>query len=302
MQLLEAGIDRIHDSDEFKRYLKFSASFHRYSPNNQILIWMQKPEASMVAGFNDWKKKGRHVNAGERAIKIFAPLLKKELDPATGDEVERLRGYRLVNVFDVGQTQGKALPEAPRPEDIESSSEAGQRMFMGNWDYLASRGVTLVRGDVPGVPTAKGSYLFGSETRAPKITVRSDLAMDMQAKTLAHESAHYLANHKWHQSREEAETVAESTAFVTAHHFGVDTAEYSFDYITHWSQDRELFRQKLNEIGTLSKTLITGIEGFYRPDRETSVGDFHGGIQPSVMAEGIPQRLPSPDELHQRYE
>lgn len=298
LKLLDAGIERIHDSDEFKRYLEFSAKFHRYSANNQLLIWMQKPEATRVMGYGakdgstGWKSVGRQVRSGEREIKIFAPLIKKDVDPATGEIIERLRGYRMVNVFDVSQTDGEPLPEAPRPREIESQTEVGRRLFTANWDWLATRGVPVFRADVPGHPEAKGSYLPGAEGQSPKIHVRSDMAIDMQAKTLAHESAHYVADHRWHTPREEAELVAESAAFVVANRFGLDTQEYSAVYVTHWSHDRELFKQKLSEISTVAKTIINGVEPFYQviePQRETSVD--------TMLTGGLPQRLPSFDEL-----
>lgn len=271
MQLLEAGIDRIHDSEEFKRYLQFASKFHTYSANNQMLIWMQNPDATRVMGYGSkdgrtgWKSVGRQVRAGEKSIKIFAPLLKREVDRETGEVIERLRGYKIVSVFDVSQTDGDELPQAPRPDgDLESSTETGHRLLMANWDWLAGEGVVLFRAPVPDTPEAKGSYRPGREGRSPVIHVRPDLAIDMQAKTLAHESAHYQADHRFSTPREEAELVAESSAFVVAQHYGLDTSDYSFGYITNWSQDRELFKEKLGQIAQVSKTLINGIDRFYK--------------------------------------
>lgn len=297
MQLLEAGIDRIHDSTEFRRYLEFSASFHRYSASNQLLIYMQRPDATVVAGFNDWKKRGRYVRQGERAIKIVAPLVKKDVDPNTGEIVERPRGYKIVNVFDVASTDGTPLPDGPRPQDIESATETGHRLFLANWDYLASKGIPLRREAVPGSPRAKGAYVPARPGVEERIYVRPDMAIDTQAKTLAHESAHYLADHRFGVDREAMELVAESTAFVTAHRFGVDTSDYSFDYIIHWSQDRDLFKQQLGEIQTLSKALITGIEGFYKHEPAATEPVDLPHAQSVVLFEGRPQRPPSPDEL-----
>jgi len=300
MQLLEAGIDRIHDSEEFKRYLEFSSKFHKYSPRNSLLIWMQKPDATDVMGYGSrdgrtgWKSVGRQVRAGEKAIKIFAPLLKKEVDIQTGEQVEVLRGYKLVNVFDVSQTDGDELPKRPSPREIESSTEAGHRMFTANWDWLATKGVPVFRREVPGIPGARGSFSPGREGSGAKIYVRSDMAIDMQAKTLAHESAHMVADHRWHMPKEEVELEAEAAAFVTSYHFGVDTSSYSFDYITHWSHDRDLFKQKLTTIQQLSKTLIDGI-GQHYPDALSAPPEFDSS--PVYLSEGLPHRLPSRDEL-----
>lgn len=263
MQLLEAGVERVMDSDQFRTYLEFSARFHHYSLNNQLLIWMQKPDATRVMGYGNkegttgWKSVGRQVKRGEQAIKIFAPMVRREVDLETGEVIEHLRGFRLVNVFDESQTEGEPLPEPVIARELESSSERGRQLYGWTRDHLANQGIPVFRKVYAGSPNAKGVYLPYER----KIYVRPDLSDDMAAKTLVHEGAHFTADHKGFDNRGDVETVAEGAAFVTAHHFGLDTQSYSAVYVSHWAQDKETFRRNLSQIQQVSKTLINGIEG-----------------------------------------
>lgn len=262
MQLLEAGVERVMDSDQFRTYLEFSARFHHYSLNNQMLIWMQKPDATRVMGYGNkegttgWKSLGRQVKRGESAIKIFAPMIRKEVDTDTGEIIEHIRGFRLVNVFDQSQTEGEPLPEPVIARELESSSERGRLLYGWTRDHLANQGIPVFRKVYAGSPNAKGVWLPNER----KIYVRPDLSDDMAAKTLVHETAHFTADHKLGELREDVETVAEGSAFVTATHFGLDTSQYSFSYVSHWAQDKDVLRRNLGQIQAVSKTLINGIE------------------------------------------
>jgi hypothetical protein len=99
-------------SETLAQYLAAIGRFHKYSLHNLMLIVLQKPAATHVAGFHTWRKLGRHVHKGEKGITIFAPILqrKKEPEHETGVTVEEvLLGYRTCEVFDVSQTEGKPL-------------------------------------------------------------------------------------------------------------------------------------------------------------------------------------------------
>lgn len=271
VHLLEQGVERLMETDQFKQYLEFSAKFHRFSTNNQLLIWMQKPDATQVMGYGNregttgWKSLGRQVQAGEQAIKIFAPMIKKDVDLSTGEIVENIRGFRLVNVFDVSSTEGEDLPEPVIARELEGSSERGRKLYGWTRDHLANHGVPVFRTDHPTLDRgAKGVYLPHDR----KIYIKPGMSEDMSAKTLTHEAAHFTADHKGFQDRSDVETVAEGAAFVTATHFGLDTADYSFAYVSSWAKDREVLRANIGQIQATAKTLITGIEGVARRELE----------------------------------
>lgn len=109
---LDAGVRDLFASDRWKNYLDFLSRFHCYSANNTIAIYLQRPTASLVASFSDWRRKGRNVKKGEHGIKILAPHTVKDVDDDTGEIKQRL-GFHIAYCFDVSQTDGKDLPEGP---------------------------------------------------------------------------------------------------------------------------------------------------------------------------------------------
>ena len=109
---LDAGVRDLFASDRWRSYLEFLAKFHRYSANNTIAIYLQRPTASLVASFSDWRRKGRKVKKGEHGIKILAPHVIKDTDDDTGEIKQRL-GFHIAYCFDVSQTDGADLPEGP---------------------------------------------------------------------------------------------------------------------------------------------------------------------------------------------
>lgn len=260
LKLLDEGVTNVMDSEQFRQFLEFSASFHNYSPNNRMLIWMQKPEATMVAGKGDWwKKHGRWLKKGEfhKPIGIFAPMIRKVEDPESGEIIEKLTGYRVVRVYDVSQTDGsKPLPERVRGRFLMSESETGRDLYDRQLDWLATQGVPVFRSPPKSSETASGAYDWINR----KIYVHPRLSIDMAAKTLAHEAAHFVSDHKWQTPPEERELIAEGAAFMVAHYAGLDTSAFSFGYIGNWCQDRELFKQKLGETQQVASTIIKGIE------------------------------------------
>lgn len=252
------GVSETIDSEPFKQFLETMGQFHHYSVNNQLLIHMQKPDATRCAGFNRWKKLGRWVKQGESGIKIFAPMIHKGIDPSTGEETETLTGYKIVNTFDVSQTDGKPLPEPPRVTELKESTEAGRLLYGYTSDWLADQGIPVFRLPVPGMPKARGAFMPGEHK---KIYVAPDLADDMAAKTLIHESAHYVADHRGWDAKEDVESVAEGTAFVVSSRYGIDTSDYSFGYIARWAEDKDVFKRNLDHIRVASHQIISGIEG-----------------------------------------
>ena len=113
---LDAGVRDLFASDRWRSYLEFLAKFHRYSANNTIAIYLQRPTASLVASFSDWRRKGRKVKKGEHGIKILAPHVIKDTDDDTGEIKQRL-GFHIAYCFDVSQTDGADLPEGGASTD-----------------------------------------------------------------------------------------------------------------------------------------------------------------------------------------
>jgi hypothetical protein len=120
---VERAVRELLTSEGWRRWAETRATFHNYSMGNCMLIAMQKPDATQVAGFRAWQSLGRNVRKGERAIAIMAPMSVKERD-ARGDETgERLTFFRAVSVFDISQTDGEPLPEVPREPITGDSHE-----------------------------------------------------------------------------------------------------------------------------------------------------------------------------------
>ena len=265
--ILDAGLDKVMSQEGFKQFLEFQAQLYSYSPKNTMLIWSQKPDAMMVNSFDRWKKMGRWVRKGERGLKIFVPMLRKErdVDPETGEVqmVETLTGFRIGNVFDVSQTDGRPLPNPPEAHELTTSSENARQLTSNLKQWVEGESVTIKHhtnlADYFGRPTeAKGYYIPGKKIMG----ILLGMGDDQTAKTTAHESAHFVADVKKFDviNREDHETIAESSAFVVAHKYGIDTSDYSFAYVSGWAGDKERFASNLQYIQQASKTIINGVE------------------------------------------
>ena len=278
---LEAGLKELFESEKYKSYLSTMSKFHNYSFNNTLLIAMQKPEATLVAGYQAWQKNfERHVNKGEKAIRILAPApykIKEErdkLDPVTGEmmfdengmpqkeETEvTIPAFRAVSVFDVSQTDGKPIPELEVNELL--STVEGYEDFVQALMNISP--VPIAFEDIPG--DSKGYF----STAEKRIAVQENMSESQTLKTMVHEVAHSMLHDKEvNQSmdipvkdRNTKEVEAESVAFTVCQHFGIDTSDYSFGYIAGWSSGRNMKEPK-SSLDTIRKTaseLITGIEG-----------------------------------------
>lgn len=221
---LTEGIEGLTTSEAWRAHLDVQRRFHRYSFSNSLLIYAQDPAASRVAGFTTWKRLGRSVRRGERAIWILAPMLAKRARLGDDEERRGIVGFRPVPVFDVAQTDGEPLPEVCttlRGDDP------------GTWlDRLTScagqLGYAVEFTDLPGA--TNGDCTFAR--RRIRVERRNERAQ--QVKTLAHELAHALL-HEGVDDRPLVELEAESTAYVVCRTFGFDTGEYSFGYVAGWA-------------------------------------------------------------------
>ena len=278
---LEQGVKEIFTSERYTEYLNTMSKFHNYSFNNTLLIAMQKPEATLVAGYQAWQKNfERHVNKGEKAIRILAPApykIKEErdkLDPVTGEmmfdengmpqkeETEvTIPAFRAVSVFDVSQTDGKPIPELEVNELL--STVEGYEDFVQALMNISP--VPIAFEDIPG--DSKGYF----STAEKRIAVQENMSESQTLKTMVHEVAHSrLHDKEVNQSmdipvkdRNTKEVEAESVAFTVCQHFGIDTSDYSFGYIAGWSSGRNMkeLKSSLDTIRKTASELITGIEG-----------------------------------------
>ena len=278
---LEEGLKELFESEKYKSYLNTMSKFHNYSFNNTLLIAMQKPEATLVAGYKAWQKNfDRHVNKGEKAIRILAPApykIKEErdkLDPVTGEllfdengmpqkeNVEiTIPAFRPVSVFDVSQTDGKPIPELETAELLQTVE--GYEDFVKALMEVAP--VPIGFEDIPG--ESKGYF----HTEENRIAVQENMSESQTLKTMVHEVAHSMLHNKELnkdidapvKDRNTKEVEAESIAYTVCQHFGIDTSDYSFGYIAGWSSGKEMTELKvsLDTIRRTASELITGIEG-----------------------------------------
>ena len=260
LERLEAGVSQIVDGDEFRRYLAVAAKFHRYSPNNCLMILMQRPEATRVAGYRAWQSMGRQVRKGEKGIRILAPIARKVAEEDDGEAVRALVGFKTTAVFDISQTDGEEIPEAPRPEDLASLPEEGEEIaenvYEGLRSFCEAEGVAVEFEERR--PGDYGTY----NRKERKITLNADLPTVEKATTLAHELAHHLlhANPAERPARRTREIEAEGVAFVTCAAFGLDTSRFTFAYVANYTGEPDALKAALERIQGAARRLIEVVE------------------------------------------
>ena len=279
---LEQGIKELFDSDRYKEYLCVMSKFHNYSFNNTLLIAMQKPDASLVAGFQSWKNNfKRNVVKGEKGIKILAPSpfkIKQEMekiDPATQKPVIGADGkpvkeekeitipaFKVVSVFDVSQTEGKELP------DIAVD------MLTGDVERFKDVFAALEKtSPVPiGFEKIEGNSHGYYHLEEKRIAIDEGMSELQTIKTAIHEIAHAKLHDidpnapKEEQAdrpdRRTREVQAESVAYAVCQHYGLDTSDYSFGYVAGWSSGRELdeLKSSLETIRSTAAEIINSID------------------------------------------
>ena len=282
---LEQGITELFDSERYKEYLRVMSRFHNYSFNNTLLIAMQKPDASLVAGFSAWKNThGRNVKRGEKGIKILAPspykirremekidpqtqqpVIGKDGKPVTEEREITIPAYKVVSVFDVSQTEGRELP------DIAVDELAGD--VDRYKDFFAALEKTS---PVPiGFENIEGKSHGYYHLEEKRIAIQEGMSELQTLKTAIHEIAHAklhdidlnapkedLADRPDRRTRE---VQAESVAYTVCQHYGLDTSDYSFGYVAGWSSGRELAELKasLETIRATAAEIIDSIDGHF---------------------------------------
>ncbi len=268
---LEEGVRAVFASGEYREYLDFLSRFHHYSFRNVILIKMQLPTASLVAGYGDWvKKHHRWVKKGEKAIRILAPTpYKKKQEQEVVDEhgnkfkeeVEVLVPcFKIVNVFDVSQTDGEPLPTLG-VDELEGTVEQYDA-FMAALESVSPAPIGFE--DIPG---GSHGYYHHVERR---IAIQEGMPQLQTLKTGVHEVAHAVL-HAWPEDgtmpkdgpdRNTKEVQAESVAYTVCQHYGLETSDYSFAYIAGWSSGRDIkeLKDSLDVIRQTAHDLITKID------------------------------------------
>lgn len=276
---LEAGIQELFESDKFKDFLTCMSKFHNYSLNNTLLIAMQRPDATLVAGYKAWQTDhGRYVRSGEHGIKILAPCkykvtIESEKEDEDSKELEYLK-FKITHVFDISQTEGRELPSLGIDE-LSGDVDEFRNMYKA---LLRVCPVPIVQEDIKG--GAKG-YYNDAEQRIAILTGMSEM---QTIKTMIHEIAHQ----KMHSSgtrtldmpidRHTKEVEAESVAYTVCQRYGLDTSDYSFGYIAGWSSGKDMaeLKSSLERIRSAADELITGIdaqlESFRKRDLERTKG------------------------------
>ena len=253
---LQAAVAEIISGDDWKRMLKVASKFHNYSFNNQLLIFLERPDATRVAGFRRWQELNRFVRKGEKGIAIFAPCkYKTKIEDHNGDErsMQELRGFRVVHVFDISQTDGEPLDEPVRPQLLDGDAPEGL------WDALVAQasaaGFEVIRNQ-------RGSENGYCDFVAKQIAVRPDATGAQAVKTLVHELAHALLHgDELFRSREIQEVEVESVAYIVCDAIGLDTSDYSFAYVARWAGgDEELIRDTAEGVVECGRRMLKFLE------------------------------------------
>ena len=281
---LEQGVVELFESDRYKEYLKVMSKFYEYSLNNTVLIAMQKPDATLVAGYNTWKKVyGRHVKKDEKGIRILAPspykirhkvekkdpqtgktMLDKDGKPVTEEKEITIPAFKVVSVFDVSQTEGRELPSISVNE-LTGNVEKYEDFYTA---LEKTSPVPICFEKIEG--TAHGYYHLEDK----RIVIQKDMSELQTLKTVIHEIAHA----KLHDTdlkapkdtqkqldRRTREVQAESVAYTVCQHYNLDTSDYSFGYVAGWSGGRDLaeLRGSLETIRKAAAEIISSIHEYF---------------------------------------
>lgn len=232
-EMLAEGVAELRTSEDWQAMLAVQARFHRYSFANVMLISIQSPEASQVAGYRKWQDMGRQVRKGETAIKIFAPRIVKVEDEETGEKVRRLVGFLAVNVFDISQTDGDDVPNVSDfLIEIEEDAPVGGIEMVQN--LVEKNGFTFEIGEV-NHGDATGVTRYASS----EVIVQADQPAAQTFKTAVHELAHvelHAPGGERPECRGSVEVEAESVAFIVSAALGLPTQDYSFGYVAAWAE------------------------------------------------------------------
>lgn len=265
---LKIGILNIMESEKYKSYLSFLSKFHSYSFNNCLLISMQKPDATFVAGFTSWKINfNRLVKKGEKGIKILAPIkyIIDSIDETSGQKIKiPITKFKITNVFDISQTTGEDIPKYYGLDELQGDIEDFEIL------YNAIKNLSPVPVYTQNIQSNIKGYFNPKDNL---IIIKTGLSQMQSIKTLLHEITHALLHckeplfdDKRKLDRNTKELEAESIAYVVCQYFNIDTSDYSFPYLASWSTSKNLkeLSSSLTIIQKTSDYLIQGIFDNYK--------------------------------------
>lgn len=309
LEQIEAGVQEVFVGENYRKYLAMIAKLHPYSVNNCILIYTQMPDATMVAGYNAWQKNfNRHVVKGESGIRILGyraedvttvvqvkdpqgnQILDADGKPKVEEVQHKVARFFPTYVFDVSQTDGEPLPTLARELQGEVKSY--------NTLMAALHKVSPVPISLEAVSGSSHGYFSRDEG---KIVVDSGMSETQTLKTTIHEVAHALLHgddDAARKPRAQKETEAESVAFICAAHLGVDTSDYSFEYLASWSSGRELeeLKASLDLIAQTSRELINAMDTALEELRDApEAKKSRDGMNQEDVATATSAPAPAPD-------
>ena len=274
---LEKGVKDIFTTDGYKDYLNFCAKLPRYSVNNQILIMLQKPDATMCQSFTNWKEMNRFVRKGEKGIRILAPapykmqkeqdktdasgkpVLDKDGEPVKETVEVTINAFKPVSTFDISQTEGDPVPTVGVAE--LTGSVEGYETLLEAIKEVVPVPISFEQID----SGAKGFYHLEEN----RIVIQEGMSEAQTVKTLLHEASHQALHSREamqasgeKKSKNQKETEAESVAYVVCQHYGIDTSDYSFASVATWSADKEVpeLKASLDTIRRTASELIGKID------------------------------------------
>ena len=320
---LEQGITELFESERYREYLRVMSKFHNYSINNTLLIAMQKPDASLVAGFSAWKNNfGRNVMKGQKGIKIIAPspykvkqemkkidphtqqpIIGKDGKPVTEEKEITIPAYKVVSVFDVSQTEGKELPDIAVDEltgDVERYKDF----------FAALEKTSPVPIGFEQIPGSSHGYYHLEDKR---IAIQEGMSELQTLKTAIHEIAHAKLHdidlnapeneQQPRVDRRTREVEAESVAYTVCQHYGLDTSDYSFGYVAGWSSGRELseLKSSLETIRSAAAEIINSIDETLAElskaqDKEQTAGQEQPDKEETAAPEQPKQEAPAQEK------
>jgi len=242
---LAAETDEVKQSEEFTKFVEVMSKFHKYSFHNQMLIMIQNPDATLVAGYKAWQKMGRQVQKGEKSIRILAPGQSKRIETDdNGDETEKMvRYFFSVSVFDISQTDGDPLPIP----DHRVSDDSWRPFLDGLLSLCKDKGIA--------VDFTKLGWGVGGVSSGGKIEINGDNTVNEQVGTTIHEIAHEILHRQNREiSSEQREIEAESVTHVVLTHFGLESK--SAVYIASWNGDHEKMMASMQSISKAVKEIV----------------------------------------------
>ena len=244
VESLAQQVDLAVVSEQMQEYLKACSKFHQYSYNNILLIWMSNPNATAVAGYKRWLELNRYVKRGEKGIPILAPCLYRVDTEDPDNKTKELRGFRVVYVFDISQTDGEPLPKTPDWKSPEKNQELNDMLIQ----YAQSKGITV--------------SIKKQSDGAQGVSKGGEIELDPSAgtKTLVHEIAHELMHRDKDRTTDKTirELEAESVAFVVCSHFGLEV-KTSPNYVSLHGATSDLILSHLDRIRTTAAEIIQAI-------------------------------------------